>query len=113
MNDEDPAIIEHEKKIYDRGGASLVLYHLVLPLQTVTLYSVSGLIPTAASRCVFACSRALRQAETFTGKIPAVIMEVRGWSEKLATDSEAAVRAGSQPMLWHPWSLISLTGGVV
>jgi hypothetical protein len=53
MNDEDPAIIEHEKKIYDRGGASLVLYHLVLPLQTVTLYSVSGLIPTAASRCVF------------------------------------------------------------
>jgi len=29
------------------------LYHLVLPPQTVTLYSVSGLIPTAASRCVF------------------------------------------------------------
>ena len=31
-------------------------------------------------------------------------MELRGWSEKLATDSEAAVRAGSQPLLWHPRS---------
>ncbi len=53
MNDEDPAIIDREKKKYDRGCASLVFYQLVLPLQTVTLYSVSGLIPTAASRCVF------------------------------------------------------------
>jgi len=39
-------------------------------------------------------------------------MEVRGWSEKLATDSEAAVRAGSQPMLWHPRSFRSFTGRV-
>ncbi len=56
-----------------------------------------------------ACSRALRQAERFTGKVPAVIMEVRGWSEKLATDSEAAVRAGSQPVPWYPRSLRSFT----